>query len=150
MTEYNSVAILLVEDDLGHSRLIEKNLRRGKITNEIRKFDDGQKVLDYLFDRQEDIGAPHKRPMVILLDLNLPVVDGYEVLRRIKSNENTKDIPVIVLTTTDSPYEIKKCYDFGCNIYITKPVEYEQFSTAIQKLGLFLTVVQIPGHAGCR
>jgi CheY-like chemotaxis protein len=88
-------------------------------------------------------------PMLILLDLNLPVLDGYQVLQRIKSDERTKHIPVVVLTTTDDNREIERCYELGCNIYITKPVEYDQFSEAIRKLGLFLTVVKVPnGETG--
>lgn len=80
----------------------------------------------------------------MLLDLNLPVLDGYQVLQRMKDESNTKHIPVIILTTTDDLREVSRCYELGCNVYITKPVDYEKFSEAIHKLGLFLAVVTIP------
>jgi CheY-like chemotaxis protein len=79
-----------------------------------------------------------------LLDLNIPVLDGYQVLERLKSDERTRRIPIIILTSTEDAREVERCYDLGCNIYVTKPVEYDQFSEAIGKIGLFLTVVTIP------
>jgi len=89
-------------------------------------------------------GATHTLPLLILLDLNLPRLDGFQVLTRLKADVHTRHIPVIILTTTDEPYEIERCYALGCNVYITKPVEYEQFAEAIRKLGLFLSIVKIP------
>ena len=143
MTNRQEVTILLVEDDPGHARLIEKNLRRSSITNEIVMASDGQEAIDYLFGEGNHAGA--QRPsLLVLLDLNLPVLDGYQVLRRMKGDERTKHIPVVVWTTTDDAREVARCYDLGCNVYVTKPVEYEQFSEAIRKLGLFLTVVTVP------
>jgi CheY-like chemotaxis protein len=143
------VTILLVEDDPGHARLVELNLRRSNITNNIVLLTDGQQVIDYLFNENVYKDGPVNEPMLVLLDLNLPVLDGYQVLQRIKNDERTRHIPVVVLTTTDDSREIERCYELGCNIYITKPVEYEQFSEAIRKLGLFLTVVKVPnGDSG--
>ena len=75
----------------------------------------------------------------------MPVLDGYQVLERIKANEHTRRIPVVILTTTDDSREVSRCYDLGCNVYMTKPVDYLQFSEAIRKLGLFLSVVTMPG-----
>lgn len=138
------VTILLVEDDPGHARLVEKNLRRSSIMNKFVVIEDGQKALDYLFGEGEYRETPAQLPMLVLLDLNLPVLDGYQVLQRIKADDRTKHIPVVVLTTTDDNREVARCYELGCNIYITKPVDYEQFSEAIRKLGLFLTVVKVP------
>jgi CheY-like chemotaxis protein len=138
------VTILLVEDDPGHARLVEKNLRRSNIMNAIITVNDGQKALDYLFREGIFSNVKTPQPMLVLLDLNLPVLDGYQVLQRIKADERTRQIPVVVLTTTDDTREVAKCYELGCNIYITKPVEYDQFSEAIRKLGLFLTVVTVP------
>ena len=137
------VTILLVEDDPGHSRLIEKNLRRSGITNEIVMAFDGQAAIDYLFGEGKHTGA-QRSSLLVLLDLNLPVLDGYQVLRRMKGDERTKHIPVVVLTTTDDAREVGRCYELGCNVYITKPVDYEQFAEAMRKLGLFLMVVMIP------
>ena len=83
-------------------------------------------------------------PVLVLLDLNMPVLDGYQVLERIKSDVRTKDIPVSILTTTDCRREVERCYDLGCNVYVTKPVDYDQFCEAIRKIGLFLPVVTVP------
>jgi CheY-like chemotaxis protein len=124
--------------------LIEKNLRRSNITNKIITVSDGQQALDYLFGEGEYVGKEHPSPLLVLLDLNLPVLDGYQVLQGMKTDERTKRIPVIILTTTDDAREVTRCYELGCNVYVTKPVDYEQFSKAICKLGLFLSVVTIP------
>jgi CheY-like chemotaxis protein len=139
-----NVTILLVEDDPGHARLVEKNLRRANLTNPIVQLGDGRQAIDYLFREGPYSGDPIPGDLLVLLDLNLPVMDGYQVLRRLKENASTQRIPVIVLTTTDDAREIDRCYDLGCNVYITKPVDYEGFCEAIRKLGLFLSVVAIP------
>ncbi|HBY94547.1 MAG: response regulator [Ardenticatenaceae bacterium] len=144
MPDLHQVAILLVEDDPGHARLIVKNLRRANITNDIVTVEDGQEAVDYLFAEGEHAGTKRRSPMLVLLDLNLPVLDGYQVLKRMKADERTRRIPVIILTTTDDTREVARCYDLGCNVYITKPVDYQQFSEAIRKIGLFLSVVTIP------
>ncbi len=138
------VTILLVEDDPGHARLIEKNLRRSNITNEIIALSDGQQAIDYLFGEGRYTSARPPSPMLMLLDLNLPALDGYQVLRRMKGDERTKHIPVVILTTTDDAREVVRCYELGCNVYVTKPVDYEQFSKAIRELGLFLSIVAVP------
>ena len=140
MSHLQPPTILLVEDNLGHARLIEKNLRRAKITHNIILLRDGQQALDYLFSR-------HRGPLsnlLMLLDLNLPILNGYQVLKRIKKDDRTKRIPVVVLTTTDDPHEVDTCYELGCNFYITKPVEYSKFSQAIRQLSHFLSVVTVP------
>jgi len=136
----NPVKIVMVEDDHGHAKLIEKNIRRANISNEIIHFDHGQPALDYLFS--EDVRA--NGPMLILLDLNLPDMQGTEILAEVKKDERLKRVPVVVLTTTDDKVEIQRCYDLGCNVYITKPVDYESFAGAIRQLGLFLSVMQAP------
>ena len=138
------ITILLVEDDQGHARLIEKNLRRANIANSIIAVDDGQKAVDYLFSQGAYAGEKISPQLMVLLDLNLPVLDGYQVLQRMKSNPHTKSIPVIILTTTDDPQEIAHCYELGCNVYVTKPVNYDKFSEAIMRLGLFLSIVEVP------
>lgn len=144
MSSHQSVTILLVEDDAGHARLIEKNLRRAGVANEIIHLDNGQKAVDFLFNEGEYAGQENKVPFLILLDLNMPVLDGYQVLSRIKANDRTRRIPVVMLTTTENPQEISRCYSLGCNIYVTKPVEYDSFSEAIRNLGLFLSIVKVP------
>jgi len=140
----SEVTILLAEDDPGHARLIEKNLRRGNIVNEIVVVGDGQAALDYLTERSEKEPGRHPLPVLVLLDLNMPVLDGYQVLQKMKTDERTKRIPVVILTTTDDPREVTRCYDLGCSVFVTKPVDYEQFSEATRQLGLFLSVVTFP------
>ncbi len=134
------VKIVMVEDDHGHAKLIEKNIRRANISNDIVHFDHGQPALDYLFS--EEVRA--NGPMLILLDLNLPDMSGTDILAEVKQDERLKRAPVVVLTTTDDKVEIQRCYDLGCNVYITKPVDYESFAGAIRQLGLFLSVMQAP------
>lgn len=136
------IKILLVEDDAGHARLIEKNLFRAGVSNKIMFFNNGQSVLDYLKADHLEQGTIER--LLILLDLNLPVLSGYEVLAKIKADERTKKIPVIILTTTDLPQEITKCYELGCNIFITKPVQYDEFCNAIRSLGMLLSIVKAP------
>lgn len=144
MGSVEEVVVLLVEDDPGHVRLIEKNLRRSGIMNEIVKVDDGQQAVDYLFGTGQYERSMRSPNLLVLLDLNLPVLDGYQVLRLMRRDERTRRIPVLILTTTDDAREVARCYDLGCNVYITKPVDYERFCDAICKLGLFLSIVTIP------
>ncbi len=134
--------ILLVEDDPGHARLIEKSLRRAGITNDITVFDNGQGVLDYL--STPPCGDGTYKCVLILLDLNLPILNGYQVLERLKADEGTKHIPVIILTTTGVPQDVERCYNLGCNIFIAKPIQSDEFSEAIRKLGMLLTIIKVP------
>jgi CheY-like chemotaxis protein len=144
MPEPQCVTVLLVEDDPGHARLIEKNLRRANLTNPLVVLSNGALVLDYVFRKGVYAERVDGQPLLILLDLNLPVIDGYQVLQQIRADERTSRIPVAVLTTTDDPREVARCYELGCSVYVTKPVEYSQFSEAIRRLGLFLAIVSIP------
>ena len=139
-----TVQIVMIEDDEGHARLIERNIRRAGVNNEIVPFASGTEAVTYLLgaDGSGDVSAD--RAMLILLDLNLPDMSGVDILAKVKSNMHTKRSPVIVLTTTDDQREIQRCYDLGANVYITKPVNYESFANAIRQLGLFLMVMQVP------
>lgn len=142
--QHEPVVILLAEDDPGHASLIQKNLKRGGFANEVIHASDGQEALDYLDCKGKYAGRSPNGPLLLVLDLKMPRVDGVEVLSRMKSNPATDKIPVIVLTTTDDPREVQRCYELGCSVYITKPVEYEAFVEATQRLGLFLQVVTVP------
>jgi CheY-like chemotaxis protein len=144
MPTINEVTIVVVEDNQGHARLVEKNLRRANISNPIVKLGDGQQMLDYLYSETGYVNSEHHPPLLVMLDLNLPVIDGYRVLEKMKSDPHTKGIPIIVLTTTDDPQEINRCYALGVNVFITKPVEYDKFADAITRLGLFLSVIMLP------
>ena len=137
------VTIIMIEDDAGHARLIERNIRRSGVNNEIKCFRDGTTAINYLFGT-DGSGLLHKgEALLILLDLNLPDMSGIDILRRVKENVYLKWAPVVVLTTTDDSQEIKRCYELGCNVYITKPVNYESFANAIRQLGLFFSVIQV-------
>ncbi len=137
-------SILIAEDDEGHASLIMKNLRRAGFKNDILHFKDGQEVLDFLFMNGEGPHLVSGKSYLLLLDIRMPKVDGVEVLRQIKEDSELSKLPVIMVTTTDDPREIKNCHNMGCNVYITKPVDYEQFTDAVMKLGLFLKVVKVP------
>ncbi|MBI5265131.1 MAG: response regulator [Bradyrhizobium sp.] len=138
------VTIIMIEDDEGHARLIERNIRRAGVNNEIVPFNNGTDAVRYLFGADGSGLAQRGRALLILLDLNLPDMTGIEILRRIKENKCLKRSPVVVLTTTDDSQEIQRCYELGCNVYIVKPVNYESFANAIRQLGLFFSVIQVP------
>lgn len=142
MTHNDAIHILMVEDDPGHARLIERNLRRAGVTNDILVIDDGYDAVDYFFGENGYVNRAADQAVLILLDLNLPGLTGLQVLERLKADPRTYTIPVIILTTTEEPQEIQRCYELGCSVYITKPVKYEQFADAIQKLGLFLSIIK--------
>ncbi|OAJ54075.1 hypothetical protein A6V36_27975 [Paraburkholderia ginsengiterrae] len=153
MSHGETVSIVLIEDDDGHATLVERNLRRAGISNCFVRFRDGQQALDYFFGPAPVAASPAANALparenltnfVVLLDLKMPRVDGFEVLRRLKESPQTAAVPVIVLTTTDDPREIERCYELGCNVYITKPVEYDAFIEAVRRLGFFLQVVKLP------
>jgi len=138
------VTIIMIEDDEGHARLIERNIRRSGVNNDVVPFSTGTDALKYLFG-SDGTGLHHRgRALLILLDLNLPDMSGIEILRQIKGSKYLKATPVVVLTTTDDSDEIKRCYELGCSVYITKPVNYENFANAIRQLGLFFSVIQVP------
>ncbi|HET9356374.1 MAG TPA: response regulator [Sphingomicrobium sp.] len=146
MNAHQPVNIVMIEDDEGHARLIEKNIRRAGISNRLRHFLDGTSALKFLLEDPE--GPMRNGPALVLLDLNLPDMSGTDILARIKGDERLHRVPVVVLTTTDDKVEIQRCYDLGCNVYITKPVNYESFADAIRQLGLFLSVIQLPNGEG--
>ena len=138
------VTIIMIEDDEGHARLIERNIRRSGVNNEIVPFTNGTEAVHYLFGKDGSAVERKGQALLILLDLNLPDMTGIDILKRVKENKHLKSTPVVVLTTTDDSQEIKRCYELGCNVYITKPVNYESFANAIRQLGLFFSVIQVP------
>jgi CheY-like chemotaxis protein len=140
--------IVLAEDDEGHAYLVKQNLARAGIANEVVHMPDGQAAIDYVRCEGAYADRSSNGPLLLVLDINMPRLDGIEVLARMKSDEATAKIPVIMLTTTDDPREIGRCYELGCSVYITKPVEYPAFVEAVKRLGLFLQVVQSPCEQG--
>lgn len=142
----SAFSILIVDDDEGHVELVRRNLRRIALNNPLIALEDGTRALDYIFRRGEFAGRTGLDPL-ILLDINMPgSVNGVEVLRQIKADPATRRTPVIMLTTSDDPREVALCYELGCSVYITKPVDSLQFIEAIKRLGLFLQVIRLAGE----
>lgn len=144
--DFEMMLILLVEDDDGHARLIEKNLRRSGLNNPIKRLVNGRQAVDFLFKQGEFADNQDPAPMLVLLDMNMPELDGCQVLSLIKADGRTRSIPVVMLTTTDNPQEIARCYELGCNVYVTKPIDYDSFCEAIRKLGAFLSILKTPNQ----
>ncbi len=144
MNSAKPVTIIMIEDDEGHARLIEKNIRRAGVNNQIIPFTNGTDALAYLMGADGSGEESAGRHLLVLLDLNLPDMTGVSILEKVKNNQHTRRSPVVVLTTTDDEREIQRCYDLGANVYITKPVDYESFANAIRQLGLFFSVMQVP------
>ena len=126
--------ILLVEDNPDDEALCIRALRKSKITNEIIVAHDGVEALDLLFGTD---GKPPIKPAVILLDLKLPRLDGVETLNRIRANENTKSLPVVMLTTSDQETDIVKSYASGVNSYVRKPIDFAEFTDVTAQLGMY-------------
>lgn len=135
--------ILIAEDDEGHARLIQRNLKRAGIINPIIRFRDGEELLHFLLQKPKPKEL-EKGHYLLMLDVRMPKISGIEVLEQVKSHPCLRKIPVMMLTTTDDPREIEKCHLLGCNNYIVKPVEYDDFVATIQQLGIFMKMVRIP------
>lgn len=136
--------ILLADDDDGHVSLIERNLRRAGLTHPIERFSDGQQVLDFFFLCGAARSCRKGVAYVLLLDISMPKVDGIRVLEILKGDPLRRALPVYMLSTTDDQREVDRCHRLGCNSYIVKPVDYDQFSRTIQTLGAFIAQLQLP------
>ncbi|MCX5973509.1 MAG: response regulator [Coprothermobacterota bacterium] len=145
MEQYNAVEILLVEDNPNDVELTLRALKENKLANRIQVVEEGAAALDFLFANgvftQRDVEA---LPKVVLLDLKLPKVSGLEVLRAIKSDERTKLVPVVVLTSSQEERDIVESYHLGANSYITKPVDFDNFVKSISELGLYWLLLNKP------
>lgn len=138
-----SIGILLVEDNPADIRLIREAIKKGKYQNELHVVMDGEAAMDFLLQRGEHQGAP--KPGLVILDLNLPIMDGREVLAEIKSHPVLRRIPIVVLTTSGEDDDIIKSYDLHANSFITKPVDHKQFSDCINGIGAFwFNIVTLP------
>jgi CheY-like chemotaxis protein len=134
--------IMLLEDNADDEALTLRALRKNNIQNEVVVARDGVEALDYLFGTGPHAGRDTRiKPLVVLLDLKLPKIDGLEVLRRLRADERTKFIPVVVLTSSKEEQDLINSYSFGCNSYIRKPVDYVQFVEAVRHLGLYWLVL---------
>jgi len=136
--------ILIVEDDPNDVELTLTALSEYNLANEVVITRDGQQALDYLYCRGEFAGRPDDNPAVMLLDLKLPKVDGLEVLKRVKSDERLKMLPVVVLTSSHEEKDMMRSYSLGVNAYVVKPVDFHQFVNAVKELGAFWAIVNQP------
>lgn len=146
MSEYRGgepIEILLIEDNPGDVRLTEMAFEDGKINNNLHVARDGEEALDVLLRRDDHADAP--RPDIVLLDLNLPKIDGHEVLKRIRADDELRTLPVVVLTSSESDDDVRKSYERNSNAYITKPVQAGDFLEVIDKIEEFwFTIVRLP------
>jgi len=142
---YEDVNILLVEDNPNDVELTLRALRKHHLANHVQVVADGAEALDFLFGNGQFIGSNPNNLKVILLDLKLPKVSGLEVLQTLKSNEQTKSIPVVVMTSSHEDRDIKKCYELGVNSYVVKPVEFDAFAKTVADLGFYWLLVNKPG-----
>lgn len=132
------VLVMLVEDNADHAELVIRTLEDHRIANKVIHFSEGQSALDYLFRRNEyEDPASSPRPDMVLLDLRLPGIDGLEVLRLIKEKDELKNIPVIILTTSEAEKDVASAYSHHVNSYLVKPVGYEEFSKLMNDLGYY-------------
>jgi CheY-like chemotaxis protein len=139
-----AISVLIAEDDDGHATLVQRNLRRGGLLAEFVHLHDGQELLDYMYRRESWEHRHVHGQMALLLDLNMPRLGGFEVLQRLKRDRNLGRIPVFVLTTTDNPVEIDRCYRLGAAACLVKPVDYGAFGAMVQRLAEFLMTVEMP------
>ncbi len=142
MAEYNQIEILLVEDNLHEAELTIRSLRKHNLANKLKHIDDGAEALDFIFSKGIFSGrGVSTNPKLILLDLKLPKVDGLEILRQLKTDERTKMIPVVVLTSSQEERDVIESYSLGVNSYIVKPVNFESFGKAVAELGFYWLIL---------
>jgi CheY-like chemotaxis protein len=143
--DYNSIDILLIEDSLSDAELTIRELKKHHLANNLFHVKDGEEALDFIFATgkysHRNIGKP---PKIVLLDIQMPKVNGIEVLQKIKSDERTKATPVVILTSSKENPDIKKCYALGANSYIVKPVNFEGFAESIKTLGFYWLLLNQP------
>jgi CheY-like chemotaxis protein len=141
MDNFERVEILLVEDDPADAELAMRALRKGKLANHITWVKDGAEALEFIFRSGVYAGRPDQNPRLILLDLKLPKVDGIEVLKRLKADDRTRAIPVVMVTSSQEGRDITESYKLGVNSYVVKPVEFDEFSETVAKAGFYWMLV---------
>ncbi len=140
----NFKKILLAEDNPKDAELILLALQQSNLLNDVIRVKDGAEALDYLFKRGEFNGRDDDNPIVALIDLKMPKVDGLQVIKEIKSNEKLKTIPTVVLTSSREEKDLVESYKLGINAYVVKPVEYEKFADTVKSLGVFWALINEP------
>jgi len=141
LNQFESVDILLVEDNPNDAELTMRTLRKGNLANHVSWVKDGAEALEFIFRNGAYAGRPDQNPRLILLDLKLPKVDGIEVLKRLKADDRTRAIPVVMVTSSAECRDIVESYKLGVNSYVVKPVEFEQFSETVAKAGFYWMLV---------
>jgi two-component system response regulator len=145
----NAVEVLVVEDNPSDLELTLRALREHKLCNRIQVARDGAEAMDYIFGEGEHAGRPvTDQPRVVLLDLKLPLVDGMEVLRRIRSDPRTKTLPVVVMTSSSHERDVSESYNLGVNSYIVKPVDFEKFAHSMKIVGMYWIMLNHPPGNG--
>ncbi|MDP2089332.1 MAG: response regulator [Flavobacteriaceae bacterium] len=141
----HEIEILLIEDNMNDAELTIRALRKNNLANKLAHLKDGAEAIDFIFAEGNYSGRKVENvPKVILLDLKMPKVNGIEVLKKIKSDERTKKIPIVVLTSSKEDPDIQECYRLGVNSYVVKPVQFEQFVKAVSELGLYWMILNQP------
>ncbi len=140
---YKNLTILIAEDDDGHAELIKEGLISSGVCNEIKRFSNGLEVWEFLAGTSKPEIRDENKAYLLLLDINMPKMDGTEVLKKIKSTEELKETLIIMLTTSDDPREVETCYKLGCNMYVTKPVQFDRFAETLHRMGLFIQIVKV-------
>jgi two-component system, response regulator len=142
----NRVDLLLVEDNINDAELTIRQLKKNNMANNLFHVKDGEEALEFIFStgRFASRGDVTQRPKIILLDIQMPKVNGIEVLQRLKSDQRTQSIPVVILTSSKEDPDIQKCYALGANSYIVKPVNFESFAEAIKNLGFYWLLLNQP------
>ena len=143
MKKQKELIILIAEDDDGHAELIKEGLISSGVCNKQIRFSNGLETWEFLLETSRTQIINKKAAYLLLLDINMPKMDGIELLQKIKSNPELKETPIIMLTTTDDPREIELCYKNGCNMYVTKPVQFDKFAETLKRMGLFIQIVQV-------
>jgi two-component system response regulator len=140
-TDENQIEILLVEDNHHEAELTIRSLKKNNLANKLIHVDDGAEAVDFLFSQGKYTENEIPMPKLILLDLKLPKIDGLEILKRLKADERTKIIPVVVLTSSKEEKDVIESYALGVNSYIVKPVNFESFATAVNEIGMYWMVL---------
>lgn len=143
MKNHKDLIILVAEDDDGHAELLRAGLQDSGVCNPIIRFKNGLETWDFLNGTAEKENRDLEKTYLLLLDINMPIMDGVELLQKVKSDNDLKEIPVIILSTTDDPREMETCYNYGCNMYITKPIQFDKFAQVLNRMGLCLQIVKV-------
>jgi two-component system response regulator len=142
----SEIEILLVEDNIHDAELTIRALKKVNLANKLFHVKDGLEALDFIFTKGEFADGPIHKPKLILLDIKMPKVDGIEDLRQIKSNEDTKSIPIVIMTSSKEEQDVIASYNLGVNSYVVKPVDFEDFVKAVCELGLYWMITNLPAQ----